>query len=563
MARRISGPHAPASGHELFLRIILCAFLAGAAGPAQHVALTASASPHLVTNADEVLVDLVARDKKGNLIADLSPEELQITDDGKPVKIKDLRFIAGSAASKQGQAHLNRLVSLVFEHVGNESARLAREAAEEMLRTDPAANIDFAVLQVDHRLRLLQPWTTDRTLVRRAVDAATLGARGHSNFDAEAAERTLLSASGNSAAGQALLEGNAAGASSAMTGDNFAPMMIETLQQSEQIARDQQSRPSLAALLALAQQQGSVQGRKAIVYFCEGLPLTAGTKDALNAVVTAANRSNVNVYTVDVSGLSEESRTEAGRLMLANAANASRNALALSSAPPSMRASPQIGGVMSGSLAPGGSPDVIRAADRAQDAIVSSQQSSLVDLARSTGGFWIGESNDLRKPARRLMDEIASYYEATYVPDGPMYDGRFHPLAVKVLRRNASVEARKGYLALPPGTPSNIQPWEAGMLKYLTAAETPAQLSFRWAVIPFAGGPESSTASLVIEAPLRQFDYSEDGNTKMFELHPMVLAFIKDATGAVVAKFSQDLPYRGSVQAMEATRGGAYTLQRS
>jgi hypothetical protein len=120
--------------------VVLCALSCraqtpGAAAPAQVVS-----SPSVVTDTQEVLVDLVARDKNGKPVLDLRREDLEITDDGSPVKIKDLRYITGSAAtpSKGGQqAAITRVVTLVFENVGNESARLAREAAAEMLRTDP------------------------------------------------------------------------------------------------------------------------------------------------------------------------------------------------------------------------------------------------------------------------------------------------------------------------------------------------------------------------------------------------------------------------------------------
>ncbi|HLJ46860.1 MAG TPA: VWA domain-containing protein [Bryobacteraceae bacterium] len=532
----------------------------------------AASTTNIPANVQEVLVDLVARDKKGNLVGNLEPGDLQITDDGVPVKIKDLRYVnggssGGTAPHAQGgqQAQLMRVVSMVFENVGNESARLAREAADEMLKTAPDADVYFAVFQVSGRLRLLQPWTTDRAVVHRAVDAATLGARNHSNFDAQAAERTLLSSYGSSGNDtNQLLQGNASLGSTPMGGPSFAPTMIQMLQQSEQIARDQQARPSLAALLALSQQQSGLPGRKVIVYFCESLPLTEGTKEALSAVTTAANRSNVSVYTVDVGGLSTQNQTEAGNQMLATAAQASRYSIAMSSGPTVFNGPPQSGGGGSNpNTAPQGAQDLFRLSDRARDAIVSSSQSSLIDLARSTGGIYIGNSNDLRKPARRLMDNVASYYEASYVPESPKYDGRFHPLVVKVMRKDVSVQARNGYVALPPGTPADMQPWEASMLKYFSDANPPAQVEFRWRVAQFSRTAEGTMASLVIELPLRQLDYREDGNTNMFELHPTVLALLKDESGKVVHKFSQDLPYRSAKQAMEAVRDSAYTLQRS
>lgn len=546
---------------------IFCAipFLAQTPPPANPA--TATANPSIPTSVQEVLVDLVARDKKGNVVKNLQSQDLEITDDGSPVKIKDLQYIVGAGAPPTDgqQHHLTRIVTMVFENVGNESARLAREAADEMLKTDADADIYFAVLKIGGRLQLLQPWTTDRALVHRAVEAATQGARTHSNFDAKAAEQTLLNTYGGSGIDRdQLLQGNASVGGSPMQGPSFAPLMIQMLQQSEQMVRDQQARPTLAALLSLAQQQGSLPGRKAIVYFCEGLPLTAGTKEALSGVTAAANRANVSVYTVDVSGLTTERQTEAGNQMLAAAAQASKYSIAMPAGPTTFNGPPQAGGSPSGGGgAPSGAQDLYRMSDRGRDAIVSSSQSSLFDLARSTGGFFIGNSNDLRKPSRRLMNEVASYYEASYVPEAPKYDGRFHPLVVKVLRKDVSVQARNGYIALPPGTPANMQPWEAGMLKYFATAEPPQQVEFRSRVAPFGRAGEDTSASLVIELPLGQLEYREDGNTKTFELHPMLLALLTDESGRVVEKFSQDLPFRGALQALEAMREGAYTMQRT
>jgi VWFA-related protein len=341
-------------------------------------------------------------------------------------------------------------------------------------------------------------------------------------------------------------------------------MMIKTLQEADRMARDQQSRPTLAGLLALAQQQGALPGRKSIVYFCEGLPLTAGTKDALHSLVAAANRSSVSIYPVDVSGLSMDTRSEAGREMLAAASQASRDARAL---PVNMSISSTGRGAPAG-ISPSGPPtpadpnaNRIRAMDRAMDAIVSDAQASLIDLGESTGGFYIGNSNDVRKPARKLIEDVATYYEASYTPEATAYDGRFHPIVVKVNRKSARVQARNGYLAVPPGTPTDIQPFEAGLLKHLAARELPRQLDFRAEVVPFGREGDRVSASLVVEVPLRQMEFREDGNA--FELHPMMLALLKNQQGEVVRKFSENLPYRGALEAKERMRDGAYTMQKN
>ena len=183
-----------------------------------------------------------------------------------------------------------------------------------------------------------------------------------------------------------------------------------------------------------------------------------------------------------------EARTEAGREMLSAAAQAGRDVTARSPNPnvaSSGRGAPA--GITAGGPATPFDPATnhLRAMDRAFDAIVSDSQASLIDLARSTGAFYIGESNDLRKPARKLIEDIATYYEASYSPEASTYDGRFHPISVKVTRPSTTVQARNGYIAIPPGLPPDTQPFEASLLKNLAAPELPRDLNFRAEVVPF------------------------------------------------------------------------------
>ena len=56
------------------------------------------ASPTIKTNVDEVLLDLVVRDKKGKPITDLTPEELTITDNGSKQTILSFRQVRGTEA---------------------------------------------------------------------------------------------------------------------------------------------------------------------------------------------------------------------------------------------------------------------------------------------------------------------------------------------------------------------------------------------------------------------------------------------------------------------------------
>ena len=50
----------------------------------------------------------------------------------------------------------------------------------------------------------------------------------------------------------------------------------------------------------------------------------------------------------------------------------------------------------------------------------------LDDLSKATGGFLIGDSNDLALGLRKLGEDTRHYYELAYAPSDPRFDGRFH-----------------------------------------------------------------------------------------------------------------------------------------
>src|SRR5882724_779067 len=52
----------------------------------------------------EVLLDVVVRDKKGNLIRNLKPEEVQVSDDGAQQKIISFRLRTGAELSTEEAA---------------------------------------------------------------------------------------------------------------------------------------------------------------------------------------------------------------------------------------------------------------------------------------------------------------------------------------------------------------------------------------------------------------------------------------------------------------------------
>ena len=61
-------------------------------------AQTPDATPSIKAKAEDVVLDIVVRDKKGHLVTDLKPEDLEVLDNGVPKKIDGFRLLQGNEA---------------------------------------------------------------------------------------------------------------------------------------------------------------------------------------------------------------------------------------------------------------------------------------------------------------------------------------------------------------------------------------------------------------------------------------------------------------------------------
>src|SRR5215475_11655876 len=81
----------------------LLAFLTSVA-PAQQPTPPGNA-PTIKTNVDEVLVDLIVRDKKGKPIYDVKPGDVTVTDNGVKQQLTSFRLVQGAEAVSGEGAH--------------------------------------------------------------------------------------------------------------------------------------------------------------------------------------------------------------------------------------------------------------------------------------------------------------------------------------------------------------------------------------------------------------------------------------------------------------------------
>src|SRR5262249_58286188 len=66
-------------------------------------------------------------------------------------------------------------------------------------------------------------------------------------------------------------------------------------------------------LMAIVNSMSRLPGRKAVLFFSEGLSIPPNVQQQFRSVIHAANRANVSVYAVDAAGLRAESTLQAAR----------------------------------------------------------------------------------------------------------------------------------------------------------------------------------------------------------------------------------------------------------
>ena len=509
------------------------------------------------------MLDVVARDKKGRTVSDLRPEEIEVFEEGKPRAIIGFRFVerapppppaapgAPAPAPAAGEPRHATLVTLVFDSLGQQGRAFARNAALELLRADERPDLLVSVFYVGDRLRLLQQFTTDRTALAAAVDRAcsVLDPRGVVP-GTEATDR--VTAAANDAADRAQVTGDAAmagggpeagpAAGQAAAEAAMANMELRAVEMAQNLERSQRGNASLFGLFALARQQQRLAGRKAIVYFSEGLEVPNQLEPLYRSVVSEANRANLSVYSVDARGLLTTSDNAASRRDLLKSMETVRRQVQSRGGRAVTR------------------EDVL-AGEVAEDAINLNVQGMLGALSESTGGRLIANSNDVRTGLDHALADMAGYYEVTYDPQLAAFDGSFRRVGVKVRRPGVSVQSREGYFALPPGEGSVDFPWELPLLRALKASPPPRDFETHASAFHF--GPERGEVrhTLVAEIPLQGLSFEGRGGTR--RAHFSVLAVVRDAQGAVREHFSQDSPVEVPEKSLEALRRGNAVFTRS
>ncbi len=504
----------------------------------------ASQEVDLSVTANEVQLDLVVHEKKNKPVLDLKQGEIAVTDNGTLVTLNSFRLVNSAKTSEH-------LITLVFDRPGRVAGnklesdpsmmKNARAAAEKIFKLVPENGFSFSVLTVEGRLRLQSAFTSDRKALAQAVNSATEPATAWNGGASSPLEKQLISAAltGIDPSGKAVGAHDRA----------LDRTILTALNDSGRIAQDQHLRPFLAGLLALARSQQQIRQRKALILFTsfEEENIDLRTRDAIQSIIGSANQAGESIYIVDLNSsdrnTSQMNQTSAEGLGLTPGAPTSGGIDGLTS--------------MTGQITRLGLNGYL------QHIETTISNDDMKSLAVGTGGSYITQ-NRLQRSLDQMIQDMTTYYEASYVPPIKEYDGKFRPIAVKPLRRGLKIRSQSGYLALPPRTGSDAapQPFELPLLKILGETQLPRDVSFRAAILRMGATPDGAVSTLAIEAPYSSLEIREDGSTGIHTASLSIVADIKDKTGMIIERFSADIPRCRVQKDSDKSDFGAVTLQR-
>jgi VWFA-related protein len=551
---------------------LMAAFAVMAGGTAAQTAAQTAAPAQTASDdketfkarAEETVLDVVVRDKKGRLVKDLKESDFTVMDDGQARPVKSFRVVDGteSVNASGGRMQLDplrqlRLITLVFQGGDQNGKKLARDAASELIKEELAQNVYISVMAIDHKLQAIQPFTNDRQLLRKAIARATASVNDYTS-DTIQVRKDLEQILGPMQGGDPSVTGRAnglsnsaasgsgpgAGAAAAGNGPNaaMAQLMLTILMTAQADEATDWSRASVFPLLDLVKEQYRLPGRKTILYFSGGFPISQSTEDPFKQIISLANRSNVSFYSVDINGLTTYSTAGNATGALADAAaNSASNVTSSTAGISTMQA---------------------QAADQALDAGRKDTQLTLKMLAEQTGGVLIANSNDVKAPIRKVSEDAQSYYEITYDPQIQKYDGAFRKVLVKTDIANLRVQSRAGYFALPPNLTHGaalLASYEVPLLQALDAQPPKHDFGFQSAAMHYraAGG---AICEVVVDIPVGGLTFEENKQAGYFDGKLAYVAIVKDADGQVVKKLRQEVPLRVTPDKLAAYKASSHFI---
>jgi VWFA-related protein len=356
-----------------------------------------------------VLVNVVAHDKKGNLVRDLKKSDFTLFEDGKKQEISTFDFENVDEMATAGAAE-----ATVSGVAGGTVLRTGKQAAPSLDARDRRMILlffDFSAMepeQIDRSVEAAKKFVSTKMQPADLMALVSLATNMHVDLDFTDDKAKLLAALTvyNSGQGQGFENGNTGSAEgTAETSGAFSADDTDF----NTFSADRK----LLALQSLMQALGKLPQKKSLIYFSNGITQTgADNQSALRSATAAAVKANVSIYSMDIRGL---------------------------------QAFPPGGEAQSASLH--GQSAYSGAAVLNDLNGNAASQETLSTLSSDTGGKAFFDSNDFGAVFSQVQKDSSAYYVLGFTSNKPLKDGRFRRLKVQVNRPDLKLDFRAGYYA--------------------------------------------------------------------------------------------------------------------
>jgi VWFA-related protein len=508
------------------------------------------AVPPLQMQTNLVLLDVVVTDKQG-AVHGLSKDRFHILDNGReeqatvfeehrptdaPV-VEKAPVLGPNVYSNVPQFAMESAANVLLLDALN-TPQYVRQEMLQYLKTVPPGT-KLAVFTLASRLRMVQGFTTDGSVIARSVQAKggpAQSAQLDPGFEQTLGDQsTVMSSLGASA--------NATSAMQQFAAD-YTSFQIDVRVQT-----------TLDAFQTLARYLNVIPGRKNVIWFSGSFPLSIDPDSSLSKEFLAMrtysdevretdnmlSAARVAVYPVDARGLMSLP---------------SENASLMTTSPNLGLASGGGGGrgrTLGGNASNTSAGMTAIKADKKFMHSTQVEHQSMQQIAEDTGGEAFVDTNGLKEAITRAVDNGSNYYTIGYVPQLPSTDGSFHRLKVTA-DGGYQTAYRRGYYAEDPAK-AKVNPLASARLMNAALAQGAppvSQILFKVRVQAEAtGGAGASKVSLNQTAggsggakgtgqryavdygvPVPQLRFSETANGGTDGLHHARLEFVVVAYSA-------------------------------
>lgn len=443
-----------------------------------------------------VIVDVVVTDQSGRPVTGLTREQFHVAENSQPQTLTffepHTRDSAPAPLPKQPPLEPGEYTNvplapvtdsvnvLLLDALNTPLANQAevRQAMVKYLKT-AAPGTRIAIFTLGSRLRFVQGFTADPAVLLAALSGKKKKALPQSS--------ALLDTPADADQRDTMMDMMAAGGASAASISG-----MQQFQQEEQSFQlDMRVRITLDAMQQIARYLAGVPGRKNLIWFSGAFPVNlfpdAGSSDSFSATRDYSDEihqatdllsvGQVAVYPVDARGL-----------MVSPVFDASNTGRSVRT------------------------PSGFSEANASFILATEAEHRTMDELARSTGGKAIYNTNGLRDALTRVIDNGSNYYTLAYTPTNKALDGKLRKIDVKLDDKKYKLSYRRSYFADDLGgkhtinDPAADRSFQTAMSPGLPGA---SQIIFKMRALPM--DPQPAPGSLLgdntrIKGPTERYE---------------------------------------------------------